>query len=312
MELNEFLSLAGRKKATVLSWVILFLALAIIFTAIQPFKYGAKSKLLVVQSYDGIVDPYAASRSNEYLSNILASMVSSESFFYEVVNSGFYVDQSYFSQRADKRLREWNKTVDAKAVNDTGVIIINVYHRDKYQAEQIASAVNYVMKVKNGLYHGAGERVSVRVVDPPIVSRFPVKPNVVLNVSLAIILGPVFGLCYIYLLPEEKYSLRFWSAFAHRRWRAAAGNSVSASETDSRSGANKEDEGGGEKIADVLATEEMEEAEEKYEKEINEAAAGEQEAAETENIDPEEVDDLDSGQLTYEDIVKQGNIKNIL
>lgn len=307
MELNEFLSLTGRKKATVLSWMILFLALAVIFTAIQPFKYGAKSKLLVVQSYDGIVDPYAASRSNEYLSNVLASVVSSESFFYEAVNSGFYVDQSYFSQRADKRLKEWDKTVDAKAVNDTGIIIVNVYHRDKYQAEQIASAINYVMKAKNGLYHGAGERVSVKVVDPPIVSRFPVKPNVVLNVSLAIILGLVLGLCYIYLLPEEKYSLRFWPAFARRRGRATAGKSASATEI-----TENETEGAWEKIVDVLAAKGMEEAEEKYEKEINEAAAGERKAAEAENIDLEEADDLDSGQLTYEDIVKQGNIKNIL
>lgn len=307
MELNEFLSLAGRKKATILSWVILFLALAVIFTAIQPFKYGAKSKLLVVQSYDGIVDPYAASRSNEYLSNVLASVVSSESFFYEAVNSGFYVDQSYFPQRADKRLKEWNKTVDAKAVNDTGIIIVNVYHRDKYQAEQIASAINYVMKAKNGLYHGAGERVSVKVVDPPIVSRFPVKPNVVLNVSLAIILGLVLGLCYIYLLPEEKYNLRFWPAFARRRGRATAGKSAFAAEI-----TENEDEGAWEKIADVLAAKGMEEAEEKYEKEINEAAAGERKAAEAENIDLEEADDLDSGQLTYEDIVRQGNIKNIL
>jgi uncharacterized protein involved in exopolysaccharide biosynthesis len=138
----------------------------------------------------------------------LASIVTSESFFYEALGSGYRIDQNYFSARPDKRLKEWGKTVSADAINDTGIISVNVFHKDKYQAAQIAEAVNYILKTKNGLYHGGGDKVSVKVIDPPIVSRFPVKPNIILNLSLAFALGLIFSLCYIYLLPEEKYDMR--------------------------------------------------------------------------------------------------------
>lgn len=306
MELKDFLTLIGKKKGTILSVVILFILASAIFTAIQPFKYGTKSKLLVVQSYDGIVDPYVASKSNEYLSNILASVVNSDSFFFQVLNSGYRVEQNYFPTRPDKRLKEWNKTVSADAINDTGIIVVNVYHKDKYQAGQIAEAVNYILKTKNNFYHGGGDKVSVKVIDPPVISRFPVRPNIILNLSLAFALGLIFSLCYIYLLPEGKYNLRLWPAFTRRRQRVMAGKPASASKTDPRSDANEEAEDGWERVADVLAAKEIEKApiELKEEREDLEK-----------DLDPEnddmEIYPADGDKLNYNDIVKRGDIKNI-
>lgn len=210
MEVKQFLFTVNRKKGAIFLIIVIFLVTTAIFTFSQPLKYEANSKLLLVQNFGSAVDPYTASKSNEYLSDILASVTTSDYFFRDVMNAGFNIDQSYFPERADKKIKMWQKTVSAKSINDTGIIAISVYHPDKYQLEQIARAVNYVLKTKNSQYHGGGDRVSVKTIDEPIISNWPTKPNVFLNFGLAMILGLVFGLNYVYLFPEIKQSSEFW------------------------------------------------------------------------------------------------------
>jgi capsular polysaccharide biosynthesis protein len=206
MELINFLRLIKAKKQTIISITAIFFALTLVITFIQPLKYGSESQILVVQDYGVGIDPYVAAKSNDYLSNILAQVVTSNSFFEEVLNSGFNIDKNYFPERADKRLKTWSETVSAKALNDTGIISINVYHTDKYQTEQIARAINYVLKTKNSMYHGGGNKVNVMTINEPIVSNWPIKPNIILNTLLGVILGLITSLYYIYLFPESQYN----------------------------------------------------------------------------------------------------------
>lgn len=253
----------------------LFLVAGLLVTVAQPFEYGAKSKLLLVQSNVAGVDPYVISKSNGYLSDVLANVVSSNSFFSDVMNSGYHIDQGYFSGREDKIMEKWAETVDAKAINDTGIILINVYHPDRYQADQIAEAVNYILKTKNNQYHGADD-VSIKVIDQPIVSSWPVKPNIFLNLGLALALGLVFSLSFIYLFPKSEFSFKrpkFFPRFQGRKVKALEPAAMPAP---------------------VLA-----EADE----DISD------EASAPENLPLEE--DGDSP-LTYDDIIRQGDIKNIL
>lgn len=208
MELKEFLCLIKRKKQTIASVVILFFILAMILTVIQPFKYGSESKMLVVQNYTSGVDPYVASKSNEYLSSILAKIISSNYFFKEVLESGFNIENDYFYGDAEKQMKKWQKTVQARAINDTGIISISVFHKDKYQAEQINRAINYILKSRHSYYHGGGDSVIVKVIDQPVASKWIVRPNIVMNLILGILLGFILSLCFIYLFPEEKYNFR--------------------------------------------------------------------------------------------------------
>lgn len=206
MELKEFIYLAFRKKVTIIFIVIIFLILAIILSLIQPFKYGASSQVLVIQN-SANPDPYATSKSAEYLSNILAKVVSSNSFFNSVLDSGYAIDKSYFGQTVKSQMKTWNKTASAKAVNDSGIISLNIYHADRAQTDLVARSVIYTLQTKHGLYHGGGE-VSLKVIDEPITSNYPVQPNLILNFSLALVLGLVFSLSYIYLFPAEKYDIK--------------------------------------------------------------------------------------------------------
>jgi capsular polysaccharide biosynthesis protein len=210
MNIHEFINLIGKKKQTIFSVLAIFLAVAIIFSAVQPFKYDSNLELLTIITFKDTVDPYTASRSNQYLSDLLARIVSSGSFFEKVEASGFNIDKSYFSGSEKQQMKKWDKTVKAKSVADTGMISIDVYHTDRSQAEEIAKAVAYTLQTTNSQYHGYGDAVQIKIIDSPITSNYPVLPNIPLNLALAIVFSLVFSSCYIYLFPEEKYDLRLW------------------------------------------------------------------------------------------------------
>ncbi len=212
MQINEFLKLIQRKKMTMLVIIMFFLSISIFLTIFQTFKYKATSRVLVVQDFSKNVSAYTMSKSNEYLGNLLAKVVESEIFYNEVINSGFNIDVDYFNRKGKgKQLKMWQDTVNARStVGDNGIITINVYHPSRDQAKQIVSGINFILKTKNNDYHGLDESVFIKVIDKPLVSDWPVKPNIILNLLLSIILGVIIGLMYIYYFPEEENDLGLW------------------------------------------------------------------------------------------------------
>ncbi|NQU77454.1 hypothetical protein HQ544_02035 [Candidatus Falkowbacteria bacterium] len=123
------------------------------------------------------------------------------------MKSGFNINDN-FSQDEQKRKKQWHKTIAAKAINDTGIIVINTYHKDRIQAEKIAKAINYTLKTKHDKYHGGGDKVTIRIIDEPITTNYPVKPNLIVNLVLAIISGIILGAIFVYLFPN--YRIRLW------------------------------------------------------------------------------------------------------
>jgi len=200
--INNLIFCMNKSKHSVLSVVVIvsiFLATAVSATIIQTFKYSAEARIIVIQNFAPSTDPYIASRSNEYLSSVLAQAAHSSSFFSEVLNAGYEIDSSYFPQDYAKKMKLWSKTVKVKPVADTGIIDIVVYHPDPKQADQIIQAVNHTFETRHGHYHGMGSQVDIRVIDQPILSHYPVKPNIFLNVLLGFIFGILFAWLYIYL-----------------------------------------------------------------------------------------------------------------
>lgn len=211
MDFQEFLKVVGGKKQTIVSVVLLFLALTAVLTFIQPFKYSSQTKILVVQTAPDGIDPYQVAKANEYVANTLSKVIISNSFFSEVLNTGFNINKSYFPVDPRKQLIEWKNTVSANSSNNSGIIDIIVFHRDKYQADQIIRGINTVLKEKHQYYHGSGDQVNVRIIDQPFSSNFPVKPNIPVNFATGIALGLIFALSYIYLFPEKSYNLKLYN-----------------------------------------------------------------------------------------------------
>lgn len=216
MEFNEFIKLLGRKKQTIFLLVLIALVGTIGLSLIAPLKYDAKSRLLVVQNTSG-VDPYTVSKSNEYLGNLFSQVVYSSSFFDLVMSSPYSIDHNYFAGTPYQQMKIWQKTIATKTYSDTGIIEVNVYHPDPSQALQINLAINDALMNKNGNYQGNGQSIKVNIIDQPLVSSYPAKPNLPQNAVLAIAAGFLFSLFYIYLFPEERYSLKLFSRSGRRQ-----------------------------------------------------------------------------------------------
>jgi len=207
MEFFDFINLLKRKKGTILSLVFLAVVISAGVSLINPLKYSAESRLLVVQNTSG-VDPYTVSKSNEYLGNLFSQVAYSGSFYNLVLASPYDIDKSYFSGNYNNQMRIWNKTIQTKTLSDTGIIEINVYHPNPYQAQQIALAVNDILINKNSNYQGNGQAIKVNIIDQPLISNYPVKPNLPQNILIALLASLLFSLFYIYILPEESYNIR--------------------------------------------------------------------------------------------------------
>jgi capsular polysaccharide biosynthesis protein len=204
MELRHFLQLVKNRRKVIFGIMALFVIVAAIAVAFQSFKYSSESQLLVVQERQGIVvDAYTASKSSEHLSRVLASVVTSNSFFTKVIAISPTINMDYFGTTPQDQIKEWGKTVYAKNLNDTGIIAISVYHPNRSEAEKIAGAVNYVLMTEHGAYDGGGDTVKVRLIDQPVTSNYPVNPNLIVIGSLAVFLGLITGLIYVYLLAES-------------------------------------------------------------------------------------------------------------
>lgn len=198
--INSFWQTIKEKQAIVWWWLIGLLAVVTLFSFVQPLKYSAESQVLVVPDYRQTTDPYQISKTNEYLSSLLAQVTYSSSFFEATVKPDYQIDSPYFGNTSKKRMNKWQKTIEVKALNDSGIISVKAYHPDKKQAENLVRAINYNLITKNNFYHGLGDKVVLKVIDEPLVSLWPAKPNLPVNFSLAFVLGLLLGLFHIYLV----------------------------------------------------------------------------------------------------------------
>jgi len=212
MEFNEFLHLIRKKKQTVFIIMLLSVMMVLLISLIGPLKYSVRSRLLVIQN-TGNTDVYSLSRSNEYLGNLLAEVVYSSSFYEQVRASKYNIDRNYFVGNYNQQLKTWQKTVNTRSQGDTGIIEVHVYHPNVNEAKKIALAVNDILINRNEEYQG-GQNIKINIIDQPLASTYPTKPNIPYNTALAFFLSFILALIYIYLFPEDKYSL---SVFGNKK-----------------------------------------------------------------------------------------------
>lgn len=197
------MNLVKQKKQTVIIITALFLLAVSLFTFLQPLRYSAASRLLVVQNYGPNTDAYNISRSNQFISNLLAQVVYSDSFYDQVMASGYKINRNIFSSEVNKRKKQWQSLVSTRAIADTGMIVLKTYYQDRHTADLINQAIGYTLMTKNSQYHGLGDSVKVKLIDNSALSDWPVKPNMVLNLLLGLIAGLAASLYYIYLFPNQ-------------------------------------------------------------------------------------------------------------
>jgi capsular polysaccharide biosynthesis protein len=181
---------------------LLGLVLALIISFVQPLRYSSTARLLILQDVGSSVDAYTASRAEERIADNLSTIIYTSTFFDEVLNAGFGINENQFSEEDSKRRREWGRMVKATVARGSGLLTISVYHRDINEAEQIVRAVAQVLTDQVGNFTSGGN-VSVRVIDNPLNSRWPVKPNIFANILSGFVLGAFVGMGYVVVQTER-------------------------------------------------------------------------------------------------------------
>lgn len=187
---------------TVAAFGFLGLVLALLASFLQPLRYSSTVRLLVLQDIGTAVDAYTASRSEERIAENLSTIIYTTTFFDEVINAGFSIDRSTFPEQDYKRRREWNKTISATVSRGAGQLTVTAYHRDVDQAEQIARAVAFVL-TEHASDYTSGSNVTVKMIDAPLNSRYPVKPNFPANAVSGLVLGGLVGVASVLLQYER-------------------------------------------------------------------------------------------------------------
>ena len=161
-----------------------------------PLGYSSSMRLLIIQKQLNQADPYTAIRASERIADNLGQIIYTTSFFDKVMNAKFNVDKTVFSSDALKRRNQWNRMITTQVIRDSGLLAVSVYHADKEQATQIARAIAFVLTTEGWQYVGGGD-LQIRLVDDPIESRFPVRPNIPANALAGFVLGIMVGAGYV-------------------------------------------------------------------------------------------------------------------
>ena len=190
-----------RGWSTIILFAVLGLVLAVVFSFLRPLEYSSTVRLLITQNV-GTVDAYTAARSAERIAEDLATITYTTSFYDKVMSAGYGIDESYFPEDDYKRRKKWNKMVNTTVARGTGLLTIKAYHTDVAQAEQLAHAIAFVL-TNEGWTYTSGVNITVRLVDTPLNSRWPMRPNIPANAFSGFVLGGFVGALYLMIQTER-------------------------------------------------------------------------------------------------------------
>lgn len=205
MDTKDFLQLFKKRKTTVISITLIFVIIGLIVTLLQPLKYSSKSRLLILQPNTSS-DAYTVSKSNEYVGGLISEVIYSGSFLDSLKASNSIFDRNYFNGTYKENVKKWGETVFARSSGSTGVIDIEIYHTNPEEARNISNAVNQLIISGQSPYKFNPDQTKISIIDEPVVSSFPVKPNIPVNLALSLLFGLIAGCSYIYLFPKERVS----------------------------------------------------------------------------------------------------------
>ncbi len=177
------------------------MALAILLSFLRPLEYSSTTRILITQDL-GAADAYTASRSAERIADELAGIVYTSTFYSKVMEAGYNIDTTYFPEDEIKLRKKWEKAISASVSRSSGLLTIKAFHPDVTQAEELALATSYVLTTQGWTY-SSGSNITVQVVDAPLNSRYPVRPNLLVNGMSGLVLGLLGGAGYLLIVGER-------------------------------------------------------------------------------------------------------------
>ncbi len=204
-------NILSRYASTVVLFAVSGLVLGVVLSFLRPLEYRASTRLLITQNVVS-ADAYTASRSSERIADELARIVFTSTFFEQVLDAGYNIDESQFpseERQPARRRTRWARMVDTSVARGTGLLSVSVYNREPEQAQQIAEAIAFVL-TQRGWQYTSGKDLSIRQVDASLISKFPVRPNIPSNAFMGLVLGFLCGAAFVLVRAKQaEERLRF-------------------------------------------------------------------------------------------------------
>lgn len=162
-----------------------------------PLEYRADTQVLIIAATRYGVDPYTAAKSAERIGENLSQVVETSDFYNKVFAlSGVTLDQSEYQNISEnKRRKRWQNNVDASVVFGTSVVTMSAYHESATEARNLSGALAQAMLTHARDYVGGD--IEMRIINQPIVTEYPVRPNLIVQAVLGAVIGGLLALALI-------------------------------------------------------------------------------------------------------------------
>lgn len=155
-----------------------------------PLEYRADAQILIVSKSRYGIDPYTAVKSAERVGENVVQVLASDVFYQSVLEEAEPgAPTTYFSEAPNDRERRkrWEKAVNASVVYGTGVLNVSVYATTKEGAVALSKAVADALVNRVADYIGGD--VSLKIINAPVPTNVPVRPNIPLNIGIGFVAG---------------------------------------------------------------------------------------------------------------------------
>ncbi len=170
--------------------------LSVAVSFLFPLQYRADAQILILPRVQYGSDPFSATKASEQVAENLSSVVSTDEFRSLVIGALPIELQSSFSKQTPKKTRAyWNKTVEASPVFGTNFLSISAYSTNKEVAMQIVSVAAQTLLERGQEY--TPSPIMPRIINNPIVSEYPARPNLGMNAVLGFLVGVCLSIFFI-------------------------------------------------------------------------------------------------------------------
>lgn len=180
-------------------------AAVLLSVLIAPLEYRAQARLLITPQIapSGVIyDEYTALKSAEQIGETLSNVIRTTVFQDKVLASpGGSILQPVATDTRTRR-EQWFKQVDPLVLKGTGIVTISTFDTDSARAEKIAQVVSETIITEAQNYIPG--KVAIRIVDPALATRYPVRPNLPLRALFGFILGGLFAGLYLYITDQPR------------------------------------------------------------------------------------------------------------
>ena len=200
LQSTPFKVLVSRYRLIIFSGLVVAFGLVLVFLVLSfirvvPLEYRADAQVLIISQSRFGVDPYTAAKSAERVGENLIQVMKTDDFYQKVKANSSALDAGFLEKLSERQRRaKWQKTVVGSVVYGTGMLNITAYNKNSVQAKAWAKSAAEALSSKGWEYVGGD--VVIKLVNTPIVSRFPVRPNL----AAIAILGFVVGVLGVSLL----------------------------------------------------------------------------------------------------------------